>query len=133
MTFSRSKAVRISFTSTGVCLVPEQDAGLGDAVCRRAGFVRYVGELQGAVAVVVRKAQGRGEIVFRTVRRERFVAGRKQAQVFRAAEGRSQITLAKPSLIVDTVQEVGLIGVDADQGLFGSADVGCEQCQQEGQ
>ena len=95
--------------------------------------MRYVGELQGAVAVVVRKAQGRGEIVFRTVRRERFVAGRKQAQVFRAAEGRSQITLAKPSLIVDTLQEVGLIGVDADQRLFGSADVGCEQCQQEGQ
>ena len=130
MTFSRSKAVRISFTSTGYA---SSRSRMLVAVCRRAGFVRYVGELQGAVAVVVRKAQGRGEIVFRTVRRERFVAGRKQAQVFRAAEGRSQITLAKPSLIVDTVQEVGLIGVDADQGLFGSADVGCEQCQQEGQ
>ena len=112
-----------------VHLVAEPDRRFVDAFAERPDLVRNISELQRGVTVVVRETQGRHEVILRTVGRERFIAGRELGEVRRVMEGRSQIALAKASPVIDTVNEVGLVGMDADQGFFG----GVNSCNEQGQ
>lgn len=113
--------------------VLQQNVRFGRTVRGRGAVMGNIDESQGGVAVVVRHAQCRGEVVSGAVGGKSPFARCEQAEIRCVVQCRAEIALAEAPLPVDAVDQIGGFGVDSDRGVPGRPDLECCENKQQGQ